>query len=325
MIVPSYWAEARLRHRVRDRQVTVRRFGWSDDSVADAQAMADERARAAIERIFAGERLARREPKMPYNGAAGVPIREEIVARHLDSVVTRNSYGARCLNTPDVLIADVDSPTGPPGRLFLAVLVAFAAGAYALWSATGSWLVAIVAFVVSLVLVPSVAILSHGVFVWVRGGAEGMLRRRLGAFVAARPDWRVALYRTPAGFRAMALHRCFAPDDPETRSFFRALRTDPIYVRMCLRQQCFRARVSAKPWRIGIDAPIRPRRGVWPVDPSRLPERERWVAAYEQRASGFAACELVDELGSLTEDHKARAVREFHDRLCRARSGLPIA
>ena len=30
MIVPQYWAEARTRHRDRNRQVTVRRFGWSD-------------------------------------------------------------------------------------------------------------------------------------------------------------------------------------------------------------------------------------------------------------------------------------------------------
>jgi hypothetical protein len=40
---------------------------------------------------------------MPYNGAAGVPIREEIVGRHGETVITRNSYGARCLNMPNVL------------------------------------------------------------------------------------------------------------------------------------------------------------------------------------------------------------------------------
>ena len=44
-----------------------------------------------------------REPRMPYNGAAGVPIREEIVGRHGETVITRNSYGARCLNMPNVL------------------------------------------------------------------------------------------------------------------------------------------------------------------------------------------------------------------------------
>ena len=39
-----------------------------------------------------------------------------------------------------------------------------------------------------------------------------------------------------------------------------AIGADPIYVQMCLRQHCFRARVSSKPWRIGIGQHLRPRR-----------------------------------------------------------------
>src|SRR5262245_45571689 len=99
MIVPQFWAEARIQQRVEKRQVTVRRFGWSDESQADAQINADARAREALARILAGESLPRRERKRPYNGAQGVPIREEIVDRHGDVVLTRNSYGALCLNT----------------------------------------------------------------------------------------------------------------------------------------------------------------------------------------------------------------------------------
>ena len=48
MIVPTYWAEARVQQRAGDRQVTVRRFGWSDAGQDDAQAMAD--ARAALQK-----------------------------------------------------------------------------------------------------------------------------------------------------------------------------------------------------------------------------------------------------------------------------------
>ena len=36
-------------------------------------------------------------------GGIGLPIREEVLARNGDDVITRNSYGARCLNEPDVL------------------------------------------------------------------------------------------------------------------------------------------------------------------------------------------------------------------------------
>ncbi len=66
------------------------------------------RAEEALARIVAGESVCRREPKVPYNGADGVPIREEVLGRYGDEVITRNAYGARCLNSPTALFADVD-------------------------------------------------------------------------------------------------------------------------------------------------------------------------------------------------------------------------
>lgn len=118
MIVPQFWAEARLQHRAQKKQVTVRRFGWSDLSQEAAQAHADVRVREAFDRILSGEKLPRREHKESYNGAEGLPIREQIVARHGETVITRNSYGALCLNTPNVLFADIDfDDPGPSRRL----------------------------------------------------------------------------------------------------------------------------------------------------------------------------------------------------------------
>ena len=102
MIVPQFWAESRLQHRKKGKQITLRRFGWSDSSQADAQSNADARVKEALARVLTGEKLPRRDPKIPYNGADGVPIREEIVSRHGETIITRNSYGARCLNTPNV-------------------------------------------------------------------------------------------------------------------------------------------------------------------------------------------------------------------------------
>src|SRR5690242_6729365 len=111
MIVPRYWAEALKRHRDGGRQITVRRSGWSDESLAAAEAHAATRAEEALARLLAGEALPRIERKVPYNGAEGLPIREEIYAEHGGVVITRNSYGALCLNIENVLIADVDFET----------------------------------------------------------------------------------------------------------------------------------------------------------------------------------------------------------------------
>ncbi|UXI69185.1 hypothetical protein [Tahibacter amnicola] len=70
--------------------------------------MAEQRANAALAQVVSGQNLRRRESREPYGLSQGLPIREEVLARHDEVVITRNSYGAQCLNTPDVLIADID-------------------------------------------------------------------------------------------------------------------------------------------------------------------------------------------------------------------------
>jgi hypothetical protein len=87
MIIPQYWAESRLQHRKAGKQVTLRRFGWSDVSEEDAQKNADVRAQEAMRRVLAGEVLRRKDLKVAYNGADGIPIREEILSRHETSLL----------------------------------------------------------------------------------------------------------------------------------------------------------------------------------------------------------------------------------------------
>ncbi len=325
MIIPRHWAEARAQGRDQGRKVTVRRFGWSADDPAAAQMMAEARAAEGLRRTLAGEKVARSEPKVPYNGAEGVPIREEVVAEHGNCVITRNSYGALCLNTPDVLFADVDFAEAAPERFgCLAALAAIAFGV-AIGVGYGSALIGIVGVLVGVMAVFWSMTRGYRLWLLLRGGSERLASGRLRAFAAAHPDWKLRVYRTPAGFRVLALHRTFAPDSPEVAELFAALKCDPVYVQMCRRQQCFRARVSPKPWRIGIADHLRPRPGVWPVRAEALPARRDWIEAYHAKAAGFAACRFEMELGQGNPDGGVRAVQELHDRLCRAGEGLPIA
>lgn len=89
MIVPRYWAESRCKHRDASRQVTIRRFGWSNVSMDDAQSMADERASSAMARELAGEKQNRFEPKVAYKGQKGFPS----VRRSLSSETKRSLRG----------------------------------------------------------------------------------------------------------------------------------------------------------------------------------------------------------------------------------------
>jgi len=325
MIVPSYWAESRVQYRKQGRQITIRRFGWSDTSPDEAQTNADARAQEALQRVLSGEKLPRREPKIPYNGAEGVPIREEIVSRHGDAIITRNSYGALCLNTPNVLFADIDFQYDPSCRLTLVVFILLLFGAVSLGWFAASTLLASVLAVVALLASHASARLLHRAVQRAGGGAEHMARDRVSRFVERNPEWNVRVYRTPAGLRVMATQRTFQPGEPAVAECFAALDTDPIYARMCLNQQCFRARVSPKPWRIGINQHLRPRPGVWPVAPDHMATRAAWIAKYDAAATSFAACEWVESIGSGIMHPDVRLVQELHDGLCNANRKFPLA
>lgn len=322
MIVPQYWAQARQRRVVRGKAIYVRRFGWSDVSEPDAQRMADARMQEAVQLLEAGKPVEPSERKVPYNGAQGMPIREEILARRGDAIVTRNAYGAQCLNTPNVLFADVDLEREAAFCLPASLLLA-AAGATALW--LGSWWMLLGGTFAALVLARPVGWALVRIADRFRPGADVRALRRVAHFVQGHPEWQLRIYRTPAGFRLLAVHRTFDPLSPEVAECFRALGVDPNYARMSRNQRCFRARVSPKPWRIGISDRMRPRPGVWPVDPKRLPDRLRWVEHYERVARDFAACEFVEAIGSRTVDRAAEDVQRWHDELSRATSRLPIA
>lgn len=332
MIVPAFWAEARAQYRRKGKQITIRRFGWSDASEEDAQRNAQARADEALARAVSGERLPRREHKVPYNGGDGLPIREEVVARYGDAVITRNAYGARCLNTAGVLFADIDFPVAPGARMVWAIclllLAIVAVGVY--WgAATGAspgtlWIAGGVGALLALSLASTIANLVRRMVVQVRGGPESIALENVRRFMRTHRDWLVHVYRTPAGLRLLATHRLFDPREAEVAECFRELVTDPVYVAMCVNQRCFRARVSAKPWRIGIKDRLTPRPGVWPVSPDRLPQRRAWLERYDRAAAGFAACRFIESIGNGVSVPAARAVQELHDELCRARSDRPI-
>lgn len=325
MIVPKYWAEGRVRHRKAGKQITVRRFGWSDASLIDAQANADQRADEALQRLLSGEKLARYEPKIPYNGADGVPIREEILDQRGDTIITRNSYGASCLNTPNVFFADLDfeqpSQSGWPG--FVGMM--FFAGAMIVGNICHS---VVIAFFVAVA----------GAFACGRIGRRIQRSRqrspeenyqialgRIRAFLSENTHWNFQIYRTPAGVRTLATHQLFDPGDPAVADCFKQLGTDPVYRQMCLKQRCFRARVSPKPWRIGIGNHMRPRPGTWPVKEVHVPVRNAWLARYETAAASFASCSWIESLGSGVIHPEVLPVQIWHDELSRANSQLPIA
>lgn len=322
MIIPEYWAEARVQYRGEKRQVTVRRFGWSNESQEAAKSHAEGRAQEALQRAIQDTKVPRREPKVPYNGAEGLPIREEVILRDHRFAVTRNSYGALCINTPDVLFADVDleSPKDFGCLAMIVIQLAFLI-AFAISRSLLIATLAGVSFWVAWIMLRSLYVKR----VSNRAHYRKIALERVHKFAAAHPEWSMRIYQSPAGYRILVTHRTFDPNEPDVLAFFTAIKVDFVYQLMCRNQQCFRARLTAKPWRIGIVTHMRPRPGVWPVHPDMLPMRTAWIENYHKAAKNFAACEFIESLGPSTIDPAVQPVLEIHDRLSQATSKLPIA
>jgi hypothetical protein len=307
MLVPQFWAEAKEKKIIDGRQVTIRRFGWSDESDSSAQKHARERVAEAMSLVESGEKIRRRDPKVPYNGAEGVPIREEIVSRHRDSVITRNSYGALCINTPDVLFADIDFQYKPSSKFYwISFFIFLAITSIALYMK--SWIVFVVLLFLGFAIVSWVAGLIFKMLHLIQGSEEDIAMGRIKKFSEEHPDWHLRIYETPKGYRVLVMHETFNANDREAIEFLQALHSDPIYIQMCKNQNCFRARVSPKPWRIDVER-LKPRPGVWPIAPERMSDRIDWVKNYEQVSINYASCRFLEKLGADVVDSKAEFIR----------------
>ena len=326
MLIPYFWAECRLQNKSGKKQATVKRWGWSDVSQDDAQAMADRRASEAMERVLNGEKLRRRETKDTYGTADGVPIREEVVSRHADIAITRNSYGSLCLNTPNVLFADVDAEwrgelgMKSPGCIAI-ILLGIGVG---IWQSS---------------VLKGVLLISASLWLWSfindqinrrrRPAAEANLKQEnlnaIRAFSNKYPEWHLRVYETPAGHRLLAMHDVFDPQGDVAKSALNELNTDQRFAKLCALQACFRARVSPKYWRMGYKPKESLPKSKWPFPHEHLSVRKTWIAGYDAIAPKFASCRFLERLGSQTVHPDAEAVRILHDQLCQSDTSLPLA
>ena len=322
MIIPKYWAEAKTKTKFEGRQYTIKRFGWSDQSLEAAKIHAEQRVIAAIEQIKVDQNIRRIDHKVAYNGAEGLPIREEIVAQHDDVIITRNTYGALCLNTPDVLFADIDFIYHPRSKLYMTVFFLLLVISSLCAVYFSSWLIFGLGFVVSLLLPPWISKYLFKLKSKLRGTPEQEALEKIKTFSQDHPTWHLRVYRTPKGYRVLVMHQTFEPRGEDAQTLFHAIYADPHYDLMCRNQNCFRARISPKPWRIGVE---RLRQGVWPVKDERLAQRESWVRHYEQHARHYASCKFIEQFGSQTIHEKAKRVQSLHDEYCKSSTQLDIA
>lgn len=125
------------------------------------------------------------------------------------------------------------------------------------------------------------------------------------------------LYRTRRGFRVIVSGADIKPGDSRAAAIGRALNTDPLYWLLCLRQNCYRARLTPKPSRLRHPG-IRIRFG---EDKPTAEEIRAWNDSYLRAAEKHSVCRWLVTIGSEGNDR----LIDLHDDLTGARRDRPLA
>ena len=131
------------------------------------------------------------------------------------------------------------------------------------------------------------------------------IERMIGKKKYARHSFR--LYETRKGYRLLVPHKNYVPRSKETKEIMRDFGADRFYYRFCLKQNCFRARLTPKPFRIKQKTPkiIFPDR-----DTKEEIAHSNWVAEYDKKSEDYATCKLIKTYGRPVY---SRAI-SYHDR-----------
>lgn len=275
MRIYKYWARDSIRVPMRGQVWNIACFGSSNESQEDAARNARLRGESVKKAIMSGKQLG----SYSYTDR---PLREELKREvrqgdELVAVITRNSYGALVLNTARVMFIDID--VVPEHKMFwgppLLTRLMF-------WKAKRVW--------------DPVADKPEVL--------EG-IRRKVRMYGLG-----MRVYRTPCGYRGLVTSHTFDPTSDETQALLTEFGSDQLYIKMCRAQECFRARLTPKPYRMGRSNP--PYRFPWITD-ERMREHREWERDYEGWCADYSACYLVDHFGTLDREKDIWDIVRIHD------------
>lgn len=286
MKFPRYWTKGSHQGIAADgRTILYQAYGWSSESMEEAARVAERRAKKAAEM----GQWATKKKEYEYGD---IPFREEIVDSIQSNgneigVISRNRYGSLVLNTDKVMFVDLDVPGAPVAGFFDAILTIFSAQ---------------------------------------RKQAKQELMERyvlqkVEVWTNSNPDSSYRLYRTHGGFRMVFTDQLHEPKSSQTKNILEQLGCDALYMKLTDKQECFRARLTPKPWRCGMKKP--PSSFPWENEKAEQLYRH-WESEYGQRIGSYSTCALHKEVGRPRGIDEITRILQKHDQLA-LHHGKPLA
>jgi len=282
-----YWTRAQAEATAPNgKKIRVGARGWSDDSLDAARSKALEIAQRVVERVlsssFSKQRYPYGERPLPE------PVIREFRSGNGDptAIVTQNVYGALVLNADRLMFVDVDRPDGRTAGASLGNMIA-------------------------------------GWFGKPKGDPQAATRvmETLGS-VVQRHGLSARVYETAAGFRVVITSAPFTAGSSDAEALLAEFGCDPLYVRLCRLQECFRARLTPKPWRCGMTNPPASFPIETPADQQRF---DHWQDAYTAKTTAFATCRFVAGIGPGSVLPEFDELIHYHDGSTRASTDLRLA
>lgn len=96
------------------------------------------------------------------------------------------------------------------------------------------------------------------------------------------PRTGMILYKTANGYRFIITDASHQPDSFYVQDMFDKLACDRTYSKLCIRYNSYRARLTPKPWRIGLENP-------------KNNFTLAWLNAYTETSESYSVCQVFDQ------------------------------
>ena len=313
MNIPKYWEKKEVTFNIDGEEAFCNIWGYSDGNMEAARRMIEEKIPQVEEAI---RRRWDSEDGEYYTGYKGEyytvdVIREqrlEEISQDSDeiAVITRNSYGAKIVNCPEVMFVDIDTEEESD----YSVLQRAQAGEGCL------------SVIFRMTKEPSQpeedAADPPAAPELSKAKLDALARVK--SYVDSNPGTGFRIYETTLGLRLIATNQVYDPAGDATMEVLQDLNCDELYMRLCRVQKCFRARLTPKPWRLGLERPPVHRCLTAPGTPER--GYDSWLENYETVSKSYQACRFMEKIGLVAPDPAIKEVVRVHDEVCGADGNL---